>query len=212
MAADIKVEKFVVNINQENSYLVYIDNQPEIVCIDPGDEADKIARFATKNGLSITKILITHAHLDHINAVGQLKKLTGAQIYCHRADLFLYEEIDKQAGWLGISANPLPPVDHFVTEGDLIQEGRLSFKVLHTPGHSPGGVCYSMENICFVGDTIFAQSIGRSDLPGGSEQQLFRSIQSQILSLPDHTLLYSGHGPLTTVADERELNPFCQHL
>ena len=212
MHGNPQVEKFVVGINQENAYLVYAEDRPEAICIDPGDEADKIKSFADKTGLSITKILLTHAHWDHINAVGDLKNMTGAEICCHRADLFLYQKIEEQAHWMGASANSLPTVDRFIDEGDLIEEAGLCFKVLHTPGHSPGGVCYDMGGICFVGDTIFAQSVGRCDLPGGNEQELFRSIQTKILTLPDATVLHPGHGPSTTVGDERELNPFCQHL
>ena len=212
MDAQIKIEKFAVGINQENAYIVHADGQSTAVCIDPGDEVEKITGFADQNNLTIAKILITHAHWDHINHVGKLKLASGARIYCHRADLFLYEKIDQQAAWMGGSAEPLPEVDHFISDGDIVEESKLQFKVFHTPGHSPGGVCYLIGNTCFVGDTIFAQSVGRSDLPGGDEQVLLQSIQAKILTLPDETILHPGHGPQTTVEQERRLNPFLQHL
>lgn len=212
MDISVKVETFVVGVNKENSYIVYADGQTEAICIDPGAEFEVIKNFIDENGLTISKILITHAHWDHINHVGKLREAAGGLIYCHPDDIFLYQQIEQQALWMGGVSQPLPAVDHLLTDGEIIQEGKLRLKVFHTPGHSPGGVCFLIDNICFVGDSVFAQSIGRCDLPGGSEQTLLQSIRTKILSLPDDAVLYPGHGPRTTVGAERELNPFFQNL
>ena len=208
MPNQLKIERLVVGPLQVNSWIISADGQKEAVCIDPGDEAQQINTLATEAGLEITKILLTHCHWDHINGVGELKNMTGAEIYCHRADLFLYEKIEEQAVWMGGTAQSLPPVDKFITDSDIIEQGAISLKTLHTPGHSPGGVCFLSGDHCFVGDLVFSQSIGRSDLPGGNHNQLLHSISTKILPLPDSTILYPGHGPATTVGDERELNPF----
>ena len=212
MSNQLKIERLVVGPLQVNSWIVSVDGQKEAVCIDPGDEAEQINALATEAGLEITKILLTHCHWDHINGVGELKKLTGAEIYCHRADLFLYEKNEEQSIWMGGSGQTLPPVDKFIDDNDIIEQGAISLKTMHTPGHSPGGVCFLSGNNCFVGDLVFSQSIGRSDLPGGNHNQLLTSISTKILTLPDSTNLYPGHGPATTVGDERELNPFFTNL
>jgi len=212
MAEELKIERIIVGALEENAWIVSVNDQKQAMCIDPGAEAERINAVAAEAGLDITKILLTHCHWDHINAVGELKKMTGAEVYCHRADLFLYQKSAEQALWMGGSAEPLPPVDHFIDDSDTVEEGAVSLQVMHTPGHSPGGVCYLSDNICFVGDTVFAQSIGRSDLPGGNHEQLLHSINTRILTLPDSTTLYPGHGPATTVGDERELNPFLINL
>ena len=192
----------------QNCYLVADEESRECVVIDPGEETALIGRTLTDLGMRPVAIWLTHAHIDHVLGVPELKRLTGAPVYLHPADRPLYDRVAGQAVVLGIQAGPLPPPDRAFAHGDVVRVGDLAFTVRHTPGHSPGSVSLVGCEVVFVGDVLFQGSIGRSDLPGGDSETLLQSIQRELLSLPDHTIVYSGHGPQTTVGRERGANPF----
>lgn len=181
--------------------------------IDPGDEPQRILAAVAKAGLQVSHILLTHGHLDHIGATGEMKGATDAPIHLHRDDLPLYQQVGAQARAFGLGFRDAPPPpDVFVQDGDLVQVGSLKLRVRHAPGHSPGSVCYVVEGVnpgvVVCGDVLFAGSIGRTDLWGGSYQTLMESIGRKLMTLPDSTIVYSGHGPTTTIGDERHSNPF----
>jgi hydroxyacylglutathione hydrolase len=203
------VETVLVGVNETNCYLVAEARGSQGVVIDPGGEAEVILERCSTLGLSIAKILITHAHWDHIAAVGPIKEKTSAEICCHSKDLPLYDALVEQLLYTGFEGEPAPPVDHFVEEGDEIAVGNLRFTVLHTPGHSPGSVSYLTGNALFCGDVLFeGGGVGRTDLPGGSMSQLKRSITNRIFSLPPQTTVYPGHGPQTTLRKESSYTLF----
>jgi glyoxylase-like metal-dependent hydrolase (beta-lactamase superfamily II) len=181
---------------------------------------DELLAAAARQRLTISKILLTHAHLDHITGVGRAKAVLGVPVWLHEADNFLYEDVVEQGRLFGFDVEPQPPVDHFYeSQGHEEREGTLQFgryriRVLHTPGHCPGGVCLAVSKerdsaaTLFVGDTLFAGSIGRTDLPGGDTDTLLRSIRDVLFRFPDDTVVWSGHGPQTTIGEERRTNPF----
>ena len=184
----------------------------EAVVVDPGAEEDRILTVIRKHGLRVTQILLTHAHFDHIGAVHALQKATGARVCLHEKDMYLNDNLSQQTALFGFSPPPRVQVDHFLQHGETIAWGRLRLKVLHTPGHSPGGVCFLVADQAMVltGDTLFYDSIGRTDLWGGDHTQLLRSIREQLLVLEDATRVVPGHGPDTTIGRERRENPFLQ--
>ncbi len=200
---DRAVEPFM-----KNGYLVVPPGGNEAVYIDPGDEAPALLDWARMNKIRITAIANTHAHLDHISGVGTVKEEFDAPIYLHPADEDLYNHLSQQAAWFGLSYPPAPPVDRFYNDGDLLRVGKLEFRIHHTPGHSPGGVCLELARHIFCGDVIFFDSIGRTDLPGGSYETLMSSIRGKLLPLGDERILHCGHGPDTTIGRERKENPF----
>ena len=185
--------------------------------IDPGDEVSKILSVVEREKLDVVEILLTHGHVDHVSAVAAMKQATGAPVRMHPEDVPLYERANQQRAAFGMPpGDDQPPIDHPLADGDTIAVGELSLQVLHTPGHSPGSVSFYLERegegeepgLLVCGDTLFPGSIGRTDLWGGSYATLMKSIGQKILGLPDDTLLYSGHGPVTSVGRERESNPF----
>ena len=198
----------------KNGYLVSCEETRQAVYIDPGDEVDELVADARANRLEVTLILLTHAHFDHISGVGRAKAAFGAPIWLHRDDLFYYEGAAEHGRMFGVHVDTQPPVDHFYAPGQRLAFGRYVVDVGHTPGHCPGGVCLAIGRSgeaareLFVGDTLFAGSIGRTDLPGGDHEQLLRSIREQLLVYPDETIVHSGHGPDTTIGAERTGNPF----
>jgi glyoxylase-like metal-dependent hydrolase (beta-lactamase superfamily II) len=191
----------------KNGFVVGCEQTREGVLIDPGDEAAELVDAARANGLSVRYILLTHAHIDHITGIGQAKEAFQVPVYLHRDDLPLYERAVQQAHMFGFEVDPPPPVDAFY-DGQPLHFGNYAVRVHHTPGHCPGGVCLQIGTHLFVGDTLFAGSIGRTDLPGGNYDVLMRSITEVLFSLGDEAIVHPGHGPDTTIGRERTTNPF----
>ena len=192
----------------ENTYLVIDGAAAECAVIDPGEEAGRILHEIAGAGARPTAIWITHAHLDHVMGVARVRRETGAPVYLHPADRELYDQAVQQGLAFGVPVDPPPAPDGGLAAGDTVPVGQLRFTVRHAPGHSPGSVCLVGEGVAFTGDVLFAGSIGRTDLPGGDFDTLIRSIERELLTLPDSTIVYSGHGPETTVGHERRSNPF----
>ncbi len=215
------IEEITVTAFQQHSRLVACEKTRRAICIDPGDEADRIADAIDRHNLDLQAIALTHAHLDHVGGVSALKRLKPeAKILLHQADEFIYRALPEQPAWIGIPRSqweslgfafePPPPVDEYWTDGQTYTVGEIEFRVLHCPGHTPGHVVFyaPKERKVFVGDVLFAGSIGRTDLPGGSSEQLLESIFNKLLPLGDDVEVYSGHGPVTTIGEERRTNPF----
>lgn len=193
----------------ENAYLVGCGSGVA-VAVDPGGEAERMANTLDARGWRLEAILLTHAHIDHIEGVAELKRRTGAPIHLHPDDAQWYERAADQAAIFGYPITLPPPVDRSLAHGETLTFGERTLEVRHVPGHSRGHVIFhdAAARVAFVGDVIFAGSIGRTDLPGGDYRQLMQSIREQVLTLPDDTVLHSGHGPRTTVGHERKSNPF----
>jgi glyoxylase-like metal-dependent hydrolase (beta-lactamase superfamily II) len=198
----------------QNGYIVACEETRRAAIIDPGDGVGALLAFAAARQLAIDHILLTHAHVDHITGVASAKRALGVPIHLHRDDLFLYDAVVESARMFGLSAERQPPVDAFYTPGEAIAIGSLVATPHHTPGHCPGGVCLAIGKAgaapkdLFVGDTLFAGSIGRTDLPGGDYDTLMRSITGVLFAFGDDARVYSGHGPTTTIGRERSGNPF----
>jgi glyoxylase-like metal-dependent hydrolase (beta-lactamase superfamily II) len=199
---------------QENGFVIGCEDTREAVLIDPGDSVAELLEHAARGKLSIRHILLTHAHIDHITGVAAAKHATRAPVYLHRGDTFLYDDAVAMGAMFGLRVEAPPPVDEFYSPGKTIQFGNLEVRPHHTPGHSPGGVCLEVGAAgrtgqdLFVGDTLFAGSIGRADLPGGDYATLIASIRDVLFSFGDEARVYSGHGPATTIGRERRTNPF----
>ena len=198
----------------ENGFVVACERTREGAIIDPGDSVQELLAFAAAERLALRYILLTHAHLDHVTGVAAAKRALGAPIYLHRDDLFLYERVVQQGASFGVRVEPQPPIDVYYTPGQVISVGDLDVRPHHTPGHCPGGVCLAVAKRgqpareLFVGDTLFAGSIGRTDLPGGDYQTLIASIRNVLFTFGDDAVVHSGHGPDTTIGRERATNPF----
>jgi len=202
------IETIVVSPLQVNCYLVWSKEGRSGVIIDPGDEDERIVERIDRNEVKPAAILLTHGHADHIGAVEPLKRTYDIPLYIGREDEALLSSPSANvSAFFGYEIS-CPPADQTVADGDNIRIGGLSFTILATPGHTPGGVCYYTGRHLFCGDTLFMGSIGRTDLPGGDSRQLIKSIEKNILSLPDETICYPGHGPVTSVGRERTGNPF----
>ena len=205
------IKKLIVGPLEENTYIIGDEAVKQAIVIDPGDEPDRILEVIRENGLEITAVVCTHAHFDHIGAAGDIKKETGAKILLHKEDLETYALAKDQAAFWGYSVDELPQPDSYIEEGDEIRAGGLKFRVMHTPGHSPGGICLFGEGIVITGDTIFQGSVGRTDFPGGSIEKLRESFK-RLLDLPEETQVLSGHGPETTIGREKTGNFFVNEL
>ncbi len=187
----------------------------EAVVIDPGDDIARIEKILDGHRLKPVLIVATHAHIDHVGGIEKLKRATGAAVLMHAADLPLYQNLAAQAAWLGVEPPKAVEVDQFLKEGDKLRAGGLELEVLHTPGHSPGSVSLYLPGQharIFSGDTLFQSSIGRTDLWGGSLEEIMRSIRETLLAFPDETPVFPGHGPATTIGAERNTNPFLRGL
>lgn len=191
-----------------NAYIVYTENKPEAVIIDPGDDIKLIMDLIKEHELKLEKILLTHGHFDHIGAVKDLKERTGAQVAIHKQEADFLTDPNKNLSYIINRQIVQDPADIFLEDGDLIRVADMEFKVLHTPGHTEGGVCYKLGKVLFTGDTLFEGSVGRTDLSGGSYEQLMSSIREKLLVLDDDHLVYPGHGRQTTIGRERRENPF----
>ncbi len=219
------IEEITVTAFQQHTRILGCEQTRRAICIDPGDEAELIAGALERHGLELQAITLTHAHLDHVGGVAALKKLRPqADIIIHEADEALYRALPEQPSWIGIPRSQWaalgfdyedpPAIDRYWADGEIFRVGELSFRVLHCPGHTPGHVVLfnEEERKVFVGDCLFAGSIGRTDLPGGSSEQLMNSLMNKIVPLGDDVEVYSGHGELTTIGRERLTNPFLTGL
>ncbi len=212
----------------KNGFVIACPRTKQGVLIDPGDEVQGLLQYATRERITLTHILLTHAHVDHVTGVPQAKAALGVPVCLHQDDLFLYERAVQQAWVFGVKfEGPLPPIDHYYKADDVFVMGDFEIRPHHTPGHCPGGVCLAVTRAAaggagragkaggegtelFVGDTLFAGSIGRTDLPGGDYATLIGSIRSVLFPFGDAARVYPGHGPATTIGDERRTNPFLQ--
>jgi len=215
------IEEITVTAFQQHTRVLGCEQTRRAICIDPGDDSAEIVAAIDKHGFDLQAIAVTHAHLDHIGGVHALKKLKpAAKIMLHRADEFIYDALPEQGAWIGIPRSQWgalgldfekpPRVDEYWEDGQIYRVGKLEFQVIHCPGHTPGHVVLfePKERKAFVGDVLFAGSVGRTDLPGGSTEQLLDSIMNKLLPLGDDVEVYSGHGPVTTIGQERKSNPF----
>jgi glyoxylase-like metal-dependent hydrolase (beta-lactamase superfamily II) len=199
----------------KNGYVVGCERTRQAIFIDPGDEVEQLLDVIRAQELQVSHILLTHAHVDHVSGVAEAKRALNVPIYLHKEDLFLYQNAVRTGMMFGLTVEEPPPVDHFYEGEGPIVFGDYQVRVVHTPGHCPGGVCLAISRSgeaaapsLFVGDTLFAGSIGRTDLPGGDYDTLLRSITEKLFAFPDASIVYSGHGPETTIGEEKSTNPF----
>ena len=203
---------FPVGPLQCNCSVIGDEKTHEAMVIDPGDQIEGILEILRQEKLTLKQIVITHAHIDHVGGAMKLKAATGAPILMNQNDYALLKMLDMQAAWIGMRPPGDVQVDEAISQGRVLKVGEISSSVIHTPGHTEGSICvyFPTEKKLIAGDTLFAGSIGRTDLPGGSIDKIMRSIHTQVLALPDETEVVPGHGPVTTIGKERETNPFLQ--
>jgi glyoxylase-like metal-dependent hydrolase (beta-lactamase superfamily II) len=203
-----------VGVLQCNCSIFGDEQTKEAIVIDPGDNIDEILGVLRRHALRVSAIVITHAHIDHIGGAAKLKAATGAPVMMNASDQELYDHLDVQASWLGMEAPTRTEIDTALRDGDTLTLGPAEFRVLHTPGHTQGSLSLWIpaENKLIAGDTLFRDSIGRTDLPGGNPRQILRSIEDKLLPLPEETLVIPGHGANTSIGREKERNPFLQGL
>jgi hydroxyacylglutathione hydrolase len=206
------LETFPVGPLRCNCTILGDEATGEAMVIDPGDNVAQILARLARHKLTLKQIVVTHGHIDHVGGAVQLKKATGAPVLLNQNDLPLLKMMDMQAGWLGIAPPEVAPPDVSAEDGMVAGISGHTAQVLHTPGHTQGSIClhFAPENLLIAGDTLFAGSIGRTDLPGGDGRQILRSLHDRLLTLPDATRVIPGHGPETTIGQERESNPFLQ--
>jgi glyoxylase-like metal-dependent hydrolase (beta-lactamase superfamily II) len=204
------VEVMPVGMLQCNCTVLGDETTHEAMVVDPGDEVQKILDVVKKHGLKVTQIVVTHAHIDHIAGAAKLKKLTGAPVYYNQLDLPLVKMMDVQAGWLGVQTPEVMAPDASAEDGLKLAVGASEGLILHTPGHTEGSVSlhFPSEGLLLAGDTLFAGSIGRTDLPGGDFGKIMASLRGRLMELPDETRVIPGHGGQTSIGEERESNPF----
>lgn len=205
---NMQLIRIVVGPLQVNCYIVFDEKTKEAMVIDPGDDAPKILYAIKDKGLKVKYIVNTHAHFDHVGANKEIKDATGAELLLHQEDDKLLGNTAGQARMFGMTAPSSPKADRYVKHGDVLTVGSVAFKVLHTPGHSGGGISIAGDGVVFTGDALFAGSIGRTDLFGGDLMTLITAIKEQLMTLPDETIVLSGHGPDSTIGEERRENPF----
>lgn len=210
-----------VGMLQCNCSIIGDPETREALVVDPGDEAGRILQILAKHALTVKAIVSTHAHIDHIGGLRKMQQATGAPVLMHGDDMELYRHLDIQAAWIGMRTPDPVSIDTLLREGDTLRWGRFEANVFHTPGHTPGSISLYLApkkegnagvdaGKLLAGDTLFAGSIGRTDLPGGSLEKILRSIHQKLLILPDETIVYPGHGAVTTIGQERAANPFLE--
>ena len=204
------IKQLSVGPIQANCFILGCEKTKEAAVIDPGDEADRILLTLAESKLSVKYIINTHGHFDHVGANKRLKEVTGADLMIHKEDVPMLEQLTATAGSFGLSAENSPGPDKLLEDGETITFGEITLQVIHTPGHSRGGVSLYTDGALFVGDTLFAGSIGRTDLPGGDYSVLIASIQNKLFPLGDDVTVYTGHGPETTIGHEKRTNPFAK--
>ncbi len=203
------VETIVVNHFQVNNYLIICEKTKEAALIDAGGDIDRVLKVAKKHNANIKYILNTHGHVDHVAGICDLKEKTGAKVFLHKDDQFLIGHYQNHAEIYGFQKEKTPEIDEFIKEDEFeIKIGELNVKTIHTPGHSKGSVCYVVDDVMFAGDTLFCESVGRTDLPGGSYEELKHSIENKLFTLPDNIIVYPGHGPNSSIGHEKKYNPF----
>jgi hydroxyacylglutathione hydrolase len=208
------LERRAVDPFHKNGFVIGCEETREGVIIDPGDEVRELLDAVKSHNLTVVNILLTHAHLDHVTGVAEAKQATNVPVWLHKDDNFLYDRVVEQGQMFGLRVKRQPPIDNFYDGEGPLRFGRYVVRVLHTPGHCPGGVCLAVnkegekKSVLFVGDTLFAGSIGRTDLPGGDAQTLLKSIRNVLFRFSDDTVVWSGHGDETTIGRERKTNPF----
>lgn len=207
-APNVRVVPILNGQFAQNCYLLAESGSADGVIVDPGEEPALFLELAARHQITIREIWLTHGHLDHVSGVGGVKDATGAPVFLHPLDRPLYDGLPDQARMFGMTLAAPPPPDQELAHGGVLKLGGTSFAVRHTPGHSPGSVCFVAPGLVIGGDVLFQGSIGRTDLPGGSFERLIRSIRDELLVLPAETVVYPGHGPPTTIGDERRGNPF----
>lgn len=212
MSAGLRVIPILNGQFMQNCYLLAEEGSTDAVIVDPGEAPALFLETAERHGLTIREIWLTHGHIDHVSGVGAVKAATGAPIWMHPADLPLYRNLAQQAGWFGLELDDPPPIDHELSHGQTLTLGSTSFDVRHTPGHSPGSVCFVTDGTVIGGDVLFQGSVGRVDLPGGDWEQLLSSIRDELFPLADETVVHPGHGPRTTIGAEKRNNPFLRGL
>lgn len=204
----LQVEMLIVGPLASNCYIIWDDKNRIAAIIDPGEDAKDIIKKVEELDIEINYILATHGHFDHVGAVAQLKREIDVEFLAHKGDFFFIEDGKNAARRWGFIIDQPPKPDRFIEDGDIIKIGEHELKVLHTPGHSPGGVSFLHNKMVFCGDTLFQGSIGRTDFRMGSFEELKQSIKSRLYTLPDSTIVYTGHGPSTTIGTEKMFNPF----
>lgn len=202
------VKPIVVGPLQVNCYLLICEETGSAAVIDPGDDAEAILQVVRDAGCRVELIINTHGHFDHIGANAAIKEATGADLLIHADDVQLLRQARMHASVYGLGVVESPMPDRLLVEGESLQVGNLRIEILHVPGHSPGSVCLKVEDRLIVGDVLFAESIGRTDLAGGNHQQLIQGIRNKLLVMPDTTIVHPGHGPDTTIGHEKAANPF----
>jgi len=204
----LQVERIIVGPLASNCYIIWDNLLKKGAIIDPGDDAKSILNKIAELDVDIDYILATHGHFDHIGAVANLKKETNGEFLAHKEDLFFIEDAENAANRWGFTIEKPPSPDRFIEDGDIIKLGDFELKVMHTPGHSPGGVSFLYDEMVFSGDTLFNGSIGRTDFRKGSFEELSKSIKTRLYTLSDNTIVYTGHGPITKIGVEKIYNPF----
>jgi glyoxylase-like metal-dependent hydrolase (beta-lactamase superfamily II) len=205
------IETFPVGMLQCNCTILGDETTREAIVVDPGDDPEVILERLEKHGLTAKQIVCTHTHIDHVGAICELQEKAETPASIHKADLFLFEKLDEQARWIGLPMPKRGVIDHFVGDGASVTCHGVELGVIHTPGHTPGSSTFVLpgdRKILFTGDTLFQRSIGRTDLWGGSLEQIMNSIQNRLMTFDDETLVICGHGPSTTIGRERRTNPF----
>jgi len=204
----MQIETLVVGPLQVNCFVIACDKTAEALVVDPGDEAGRILEYLQAKGLKLKLVINTHGHFDHIGGNRLLVERTGAELLLHQADLPVLLRAREHAALYGMSVDGSPEPSRLLGGGEILEVGEVRFQVLHTPGHSPGGICLLGDGHLFSGDTLFAASVGRTDLPGGDHDTLIDGIRRQLLVLPEATVVHPGHGPDTTIGREKRVNPY----